>query len=100
MEDTSPTAYFASISQVLEQHKGSKYPDIEVLAYCYAAVISMVDLAVVQNQHAQIFSMIKRVLLASDASDYTCKYGVIALQFLLHSKTLGQWSIQGSDGET
>ena len=79
--DTSPTAYFASISQVLEQQSqaASKYPDIEVLAYCYAAVISMVDLAVVQNQHAQIFALIKRVLLSSDASDYTSKYGVMAL---------------------
>jgi len=79
--ETSATAYFASISQILQQAQqpGAKIPDIEVLAYCYAAVISMVDLAVIQNQHAQIFNLIKTVLLGADSSDYTSKYGLIAL---------------------
>ena len=52
---------------------------MEVLAYCYAATISMLDLAVIQNKHAQIFALIKTVLLSSEASDYTSKYGLMAL---------------------
>ena len=90
IKDTSPTAYFASISQVIEasaQAKNPSHPDIEVLSYCYAAVISMLDLAVIQNQHAIIANLIKSHLLSQHASEHTCKYGVIALQFLLHSKT-------------
>ena len=50
MQDTSATAYFASVAQVIEQHQnqqGKPSADIEVLAYCYAAVISMVDIAVI-----------------------------------------------------
>lgn len=43
--------------------------------------------------------MIKHILLSPDASDYTSKYGLIALQFLLHSKTLAQWQ-SGADAET
>jgi hypothetical protein len=62
-------------------------PDLEVLAYCYAAIISTLDIAVIQNQHDQIAALIKTHLLGPNASDYTCKYGVMALQFLLHSKT-------------
>jgi len=31
--------------------------------------------------------LVKTVLLSSEASDYTSKYGLIALQFLLHAKT-------------
>ena len=29
------------------QQPGAKLPDIEVLAYCYAAIISMLDLGVI-----------------------------------------------------
>lgn len=101
MKDTSPTAYFVSISQVLEATpsgaKANGAVDIEVLAYCFAAVLSMVDRAVIQKEHAKIFNLIKQKLLSADASDYTSKYGVMALQFLLHSKTLAQWQ---SDSET
>ena len=82
------------------QQPGAKLPDIEVLAYCFAAVISMLDISVIQNQHAQIFDLIKTVLLHTEASDYTSKYGLIALQFLLHSKTAAQWQINASDQET
>ena len=77
VKDTSAIAYFASITQMLQQ--GNSYPDMEVLAYCYAATISMLDIAVIQNQHAQIFALVKTVLLSSEASDYTSKYGLIAL---------------------
>ena len=70
-----------------------------MLAYCYAAVISSLDLAVIQNQHAVIADLIKTHLLSATASEYTCKYGVIALQFLLHSKTQKQWQA-GADRET
>lgn len=77
MGDSSATAYFASITQILQQRK--TFPDPEVLAYCFAAVISMLDMAVIQNQHAQIFEVIKNCLLTGDASDYTCKYGLMAL---------------------
>ena len=69
---------------------------MEVLAYCYAAVISTLDIAVIQNQHDHIASIIKTHLLGPNASDYTCKYGVMALQFLLHSKTLAQWQLGGN----
>ena len=40
------------------------------------------------------------MLLHTDASDYTSKYGLIALQFLLHSKTAAQWQIGATDQET
>jgi len=82
VKDTSATAYFASISQVIlasSKAKDSKGPDMEMLAYCYAAVISSLDLAVIQNQHAVIADLIKTHLLSASASEYTCKYGVIAL---------------------
>jgi len=102
IKDTGATAYFASISQVLSQAQqpGTKIPDIEVLAYCYAAVVSNLEMAVIQNQHAEIFNLVKSVLLGPEASDYTSKYGLIALQFLLHSKTQAQWQAGGGDAET
>jgi hypothetical protein len=57
MGTVSPTAYFASISSILQSlpagkqahQSGQSNVDITVLAYCYAAVISMLDLAVIQN---------------------------------------------------
>ena len=92
MKDTSPTAYFASITQVLQATPvGAKEAgniDGEVLAYCYAAIMSMIDRAIIQSQHAQIQDLIREKLLGSQASDYSSKYGLIALQFLLHSKTV------------
>ena len=62
-----------------------------MLAYCYAAIISSLDISVIQNEHAQIFDLIKAKFLSAEVSDYTTKYGLIALQFLLHSKTTAQW---------
>ena len=99
MKDTSATAYFASICSVLQHAQQGRTPDVEVLAYCFAAIISRLDIAVIQNQHAQIYGLIKTVLLTGEASDYTSKYGLMSLQFLLHSKTQSQWQI-GADQET
>ena len=36
------------------------------------------------------------MLLAPDASDYTSKYGLMALQFWLHSRTATQWQVSAS----
>ena len=62
----------------------------------------MLDIAVIQRQHAQIFEITQKVLLNdSGATDSTsAKYGVIALQFLLHSKTQAQWQLRNADAET
>lgn len=92
MNVMSPTAYLASLLQLLQTlPAGQTALDLEVVAYCFAAVLSMVELAVIQNQHAQIFQVIKNKLLCAEVSETTCKYGLLALQFLLHSKTYGQW---------
>jgi hypothetical protein len=58
----------------------------EALAYCFSAVLSMLDLAIIQNQAKVIYSIITKNLLVQE-SPQVGKYGVIALQFLLHSKT-------------
>ena len=38
--------------------------------------------------------------MASTASDTTSKYGVVAVQFLLHSKTEAQWQVNSKDPQT
>jgi hypothetical protein len=43
--DLNPIAYFASISQVIADNNGKA--DLEVLAYCYSALLSMVSIAVI-----------------------------------------------------
>ena len=53
----------------------------------------MVSIGVIQNQRDRIFDIIRAQLLTPAASTHTCKYGVIALQFLLHSKTRQQWNL-------
>lgn len=39
------------------------------------------------------------MLVTPDASEYTCKYGLMVLQFLLHSKSIDSWQL-GADPET
>lgn len=59
----------------------------------------MVSIAVIQNQNQSIFDIVQK-LMATTASDATSKYGVVALQFLLHSKTEAQWQINSKDPQT
>lgn len=75
--EPSATAYFASICNVVLSQ--GKKPDDEVVAYCFAALISQVSIAVIQNQNKQIFQIITQYLTGTAASEYTSKYGVIAL---------------------
>jgi len=58
----------------------------------------MLDLAIIQNQSKVIFGIITKNLFVQE-SPQVGKYGVIALQFLLHSKTESQWN-DPSDKET
>ena len=74
-------------------YQGHEGINQEALAYSFSAVLSMLDLAIIQNQHAVIFEIIQMHLLApSIESPQVGKYGVIALQFLLHSKTETHWN--------
>ncbi len=53
----------------------------------------MLDIAVIQNQHKLIFEIIStKMLTANVESQYVAKYSLIALQFLLHSKTEQEWN--------
>jgi hypothetical protein len=61
----------------------------------------MLDMAVLQHAHSQIYQVILTHLLnPSVESPQVGKYGVIALQFLLHSKTEAQWNNASPDEET
>lgn len=80
MNTSNPTAFLASLLQLVQSlPAGQTKVDMEVVAYCFASMMSMVDIAVLQNQQSQIFSAIKSKLLNSDASETTCKYGLLAL---------------------
>ena len=62
MSSSNPTAFLASLLQLLQSLPASGQPsaiEMEVVAYCFAAVMSMVDIAVIQNQHSQILDAIK-----------------------------------------
>lgn len=76
MKDFSATAYFASLSSMYNQ----KQNDInqEALAYCFSAILSMLDLAIIQNQQKIIYGIITKNLLVQE-SPQVGKYGVIAL---------------------
>lgn len=59
----------------------------------------MLDLSIIANQHAIIFTIITQKMLAPAVeSQLIAKYGVIALQFLLHSKSEQMWN--SNDAET
>ena len=58
----------------------------------------MLDIAIIQNQHKEIFHIISNHLLAPGVeSPQVGKYGVIVLQFLLHSKTEAEWNSGSED---
>lgn len=89
MKDFSATAYFASLLSMYQ----SPSANAEALAYSFSAVLSMLELPVIANQHQAIFQIIQTHLLAPAVeSPQVGKYGLIALQFLLHSKTEAQWN--------
>ena len=72
----------------------------EALAYCFSAIVSMLDISVIQNQHATIYAIVAKQMLADNVeSPQVAKYGLIALQFLLHSKTEPEWN-NAQDMET
>ena len=58
----------------------------------------MLDLAIIQNQQKVIYGITTKSMLVQE-SPQVGKYGVIALQFLLHSKTEAQWN-NSADKET
>jgi hypothetical protein len=94
VNDFSATAYFASLASMYRSE--NKQVNLEALAYSFSAVISMLDLSIIQNQHAVIFEIVsKHMLTQAVESPQVGKYGVIALQFLLHSKTEAQWNNAG-----
>ena len=98
VKDYSPTAYFASLAAMYNQQANTL--NQEALAYSFSAVISMLDIAVIQNQHAVIFDIVTRYMLApAIESPQVGKYGLVALQFLLHSKTEAEWN-NPADSET
>lgn len=57
----------------------------------------MLNISVIQNQHKTIFEIINTKLINAE-SPQVVKYGVIAVQFLLHSRTEQEWN--GTDAET
>jgi hypothetical protein len=57
VNDFSPTAYFASLSSMYQKaNLGGINP--EALAYSFSAVVSMLEIPIIQNQHAVIFDII------------------------------------------
>lgn len=61
VKDFSGTAYFASLTQM---YQSKSNPNQEALAYCFSAILSMLDIAVIQNQHKIIFDIVTNSLLA------------------------------------
>lgn len=90
-QDFSSTAYFVSLASMYQSLQSSV--NQEALAYSFSAVVSMLDLSVIQNQHATIFEIIEKHMLSVE-SPQVGKYGIITLQFLLHSKTEAQWNAE------
>jgi len=62
-------------------------PDLEVLSYCFSAVVSMVNRVVLRSQQKDVYQLVEGLLMAPEASETSAKYGVQVLQFLLHTKT-------------
>jgi hypothetical protein len=59
MNSSNPTAFLTSILQLLQTlQPNNTRIDIEVAAYCFAALLSMVDIAVIQTLHKPIFDVI------------------------------------------
>jgi hypothetical protein len=80
MNTSNPTAFLTSMLQLLQtMQPSSAHIELEVVAYCFAALLSMVDIAVIQNLSKPIFEVIQHKLLGAEASETTCKYGLLAL---------------------
>jgi hypothetical protein len=76
---------------MIEKQTGS----MEALAYCYSAVISMLDFGVINNQQGRILKIAEH--LVTKCSPMAMKYGIVCLQFILHAKSEQQWN---SDANT
>lgn len=69
--------------------------NIEALAYCYSAVISMLDFGVITHEQNKILRVAE--YLVTKCPPMATKYGIICLQFILHAKSESQWN---SDANT
>jgi hypothetical protein len=54
----SPTAYFAMLQDMITSQTNSGFSggNIEVLCYCYSAIISQLDFGVIANQETRILN--------------------------------------------
>ena len=82
----SATAYYSCLSEMIKKNG----PNMEALAYCYSAVISMLDFGVINNQQDKILQVAEH--LVTKCSPMAMKYGIICLQFILHAKSEPQWN--------
>ena len=82
----SATVYFAMLQDMISSGKGN----MEVLTYCYSAMISQVDFGVISHQESRILNICEQVM--TKCSPTAIKYCLICLQFVLHSKTENQWN--------
>jgi len=94
----SATAYFACLqemvsSSLLALRNGQpSRTNVDVLAYCWSAIISMLDFGVIANQEAKILESANFILTSGKCSATAIKYAIICLQFVLHSKSENQWN--------
>ena len=94
----SPTAYFACLQEMLVSQltaiRNGQPPrtNVDVLCYCYSAIISMLDFGVISDQETKISECVNFILTSGKCSATAIKYGIICLQFILHSKSEAQWN--------
>ena len=94
----SPTAYFACLQEMLVSQLTAirngqpARTNVDVLCYCYSAIISMLDFGVISDQETKISECVNFILTSGKCSATAIKYAIICLQFILHSKSEAQWN--------
>jgi hypothetical protein len=89
----SATAYYSCLSEMITS-QGTN--NIEAISYCYSAVISMLDLGVINHQQNKILKIAEHLITKCPAM--AMKYGIICLQFILHAKSESQWNSDANTG--
>lgn len=86
--DYSATSYFACLHEmVVQQLRQANGMSVEVLMYCYSAIVSMLPLGVIANQSENIRA-VSSEFLHRQQSPMAMKYSIICLQFVMHSKSI------------
>jgi hypothetical protein len=95
------TAFFSCIQDMIETkiktmgiQDAKKVTNIESLAYCYSAVISMLSHGVVSHKEKDIIRISLQLINSEKFPAMAKKYAIICLQYVLHSKSENQWNTE------